>query len=169
MQKTRAMWGAAFRFPPPAIWHALRSGLGVLAVLWIGPPVGHADDALDLAALKGRVVYLDFWASWCAPCLQSFPFMIHLQQTLGPQGLTVIAVNVDRERADAERFLQEHPAQFRVVFDAEGALAQKFSVHGMPSSFVIDRSGRVQVRHEGFRLADRPALEQQVQAWMTRH
>lgn len=93
--------------------------------------------------------------------------MNHLQQTFGSQELVVIAVNVDREHADAERFLQNHPARFQVVFDPQGVLPEKFSVHGMPSSFVIDRAGQVQVRHEGFRLADRDALEQQVRSWVT--
>jgi peroxiredoxin len=95
--------------------------------------------------------------------------MNRLQQTLGPQGLTVIAVNVDRNRADAERFLAAHPAQFRVVFDPQGVLPERFSVHGMPSSFVINRSGFVQLRHEGFRRADRATLEQQVQSFVTQH
>lgn len=93
--------------------------------------------------------------------------MNHLQQTFGSQELVVIAVNVDREHADAERFLQNHPARFQVVFDPQGVLPEKFSVHGMPSSFVIDRAGQVQVRHEGFRLADRDALERQVRSWVT--
>ena len=128
-----------------------------------------AADPVDLAALKGQVVYLDFWASWCAPCLESFPFMNHLQQTLGSQGLTVVAVNVDRDRADAERFLRQNPAQFRVIFDPQGVLPERFSVHGMPSSFVIDRSGVVEIRHEGFRLTDRVWLEQQVRSWVTQH
>ena len=149
---------------------ALRTGVAILlAAAWFVSPVARPSDAVDLTALKGQVVYLDFWASWCAPCLESFPFMNHLQQTLGPQGLTVIAVNVDRDRADAERFLRQHPAQFRVIFDPQGVLPQRFSVHGMPSSFVIDRSGVVQVRHEGFRLADQAALEQQVRSWVIQH
>jgi peroxiredoxin len=95
--------------------------------------------------------------------------MNHLQQALAPQGLTVIAVNVDRNTADAEQFLRRHPAQFRVVFDPQGMLPEKFSVHGMPSSFVIDRNGVVQLRHEGFRLADRAALEQQVRSQLAEH
>jgi cytochrome c biogenesis protein CcmG/thiol:disulfide interchange protein DsbE len=95
--------------------------------------------------------------------------MNHLQQTLGPLGLTIIAVNLDRDRSDAERFMLAHPAQFRVVFDPQGVLPQRFSVHGMPSSFVIDRSGSVQLRHEGFRRADRGTLEQQVQSIVRQH
>lgn len=138
--------------------------LAAFAVLGARASPSQPRDPVDLGALKGRVVYLDFWASWCAPCRESFPFMNHLQQTLGQQGLAIIAVDVDRDRGDAERFLREHPAQFRVVFDPQGVLPERFAVHGMPSSFVIDRRGQVRLRHEGFRLADRETLEQQVRS-----
>ena len=86
--------------------------LATIALAWFPSHAAHATDPLDLAAFRGQVVYLDFWASWCAPCLESFPFLNHLQQTLGPQGLTIVAVNLDRTRADAERFLQSHPHSF---------------------------------------------------------
>lgn len=141
---------------------------GMLCLMLLGAPAaavaGGAGQLLDLAAFRGRVVYLDFWASWCAPCRQSFPWMNRLQHELGADGLVVVAVNVDRQRGDAEGFLREHPAQFRVVFDPEGVLAEKFGVRGMPTSFLIDRSGRVESRHEGFFLRDRGALEQRVRA-----
>ncbi len=128
-----------------------------------------ADDLLDLPAFKGRVVYLDFWASWCAPCRESFPWMNRLQGELGHDGLVVIAVNVDRERADADRFLREHPAQFRIVYDPDGLLPEKFGVGGMPTSFLIDRNGHVQSRHEGFLLRDRDTLRQQIRALVLAH
>jgi thiol-disulfide isomerase/thioredoxin len=121
-----------------------------------------ADEVLDLGELKGRVVYLDFWASWCAPCRESFAWMNRLQQQLGPEGLVIVAVNVDRERRDAERFIRAHPAHFRIVFDPDGLLPEKFAVQGMPTSFLIDRDGRVHARHEGFRLTDREALARAV-------
>jgi thiol-disulfide isomerase/thioredoxin len=128
-----------------------------------------ADELLDLTAFKGRVVYLDFWASWCAPCRESFPWMNRLQRERGSVGLVVIAVNVDRERADAERFLREHPAQFRIVYDPDGLLPEQFGVRGMPTSFLIDRNGHVQSRHEGFLLRNRDALRQQVRAAVLAH
>ena len=128
-----------------------------------------AGDALDLTAFKGQVVYLDFWASWCAPCRESFPWMNRLQGELGHDGLVVIAVNVDRERADADRFLREHPGQFRIVYDSDGLLPEKFGVRGMPTSFLIDRNGRVQSRHEGFLVRDRDALTQQIRALVLAH
>jgi cytochrome c biogenesis protein CcmG/thiol:disulfide interchange protein DsbE len=124
---------------------------------------------VDLAAFRGQVVYLDFWASWCAPCRESFPWMNRMQAELGAAGLVVIAVNVDREHADAERFLRQHPAQFRIVFDPPGMLPEKFGVHGMPTSFVIGRDGTLQLRHEGFRRSDRDALAQQLRALVLAH
>jgi cytochrome c biogenesis protein CcmG/thiol:disulfide interchange protein DsbE len=127
------------------------------------------DPLLDLAAYKGQVVYVDFWASWCAPCRESFPWMNRMQAQFGPDGLVIIAVNVDHERVDAERFLREHPAQFRIVFDPDGKLPEEFGVRGMPTSFLIGRDGRVQSRHAGFRLTDRDPLTQQIRVLLHAH
>jgi cytochrome c biogenesis protein CcmG/thiol:disulfide interchange protein DsbE len=149
------------------------TGLAATLLLLVAPsPPANASgpgEVLDLTAFKGQVVYLDFWASWCAPCRESFPWMNGLQGELGAHGLVVIAVNVDRERADADRFLREHPAQFRIVYDPDGQLPEKYGVRGMPTSFLIDRDGHIQARHEGFLLRDRDALRQQVRALVLVH
>ncbi len=117
----------------------------------------------DLAALRGQVVYLDFWASWCGPCRQSFPFMNELQTALGPKGLAVVAVNLDEEAVDAQDFLARHPASFRVAGGDNHACAEAFQVEAMPSTYLIDRAGQVRVVHHGFRGGDaaelRTALE----------
>jgi cytochrome c biogenesis protein CcmG, thiol:disulfide interchange protein DsbE len=109
---------------------------------------------LDLSALHGQVVYLDFWASWCAPCRQSFPWMQSMQQTYGAQGFSVLAINVDHDRADAEHFLKEFRPPFEVRFDPEGTLAQQFKITGMPTSLILDRRGVVRFTHIGFWPAD---------------
>ena len=117
-------------------------------------PIRGEPDTGTIPLLKdqsGKVVLLDFWASWCVPCRQSFPWMTQLQQRLGPQGLVVIAVNLDRDRKLATRFLEQTPAEFRIEYDPEGKLAEQFGVVAMPMSFVIDRQGRVRERHAGFR------------------
>jgi cytochrome c biogenesis protein CcmG/thiol:disulfide interchange protein DsbE len=119
---------------------------------------------LNLAEYRGKVIYLDFWASWCSPCRDSFPWMSQLQARLEPLGLIVIAVNVDRVRVEADRFLRNLPPGFQVVYDPEGFLPKQFGVKGMPTSFVIDRKGVVRLRHEGFRRADEAALADQVQS-----
>jgi thiol-disulfide isomerase/thioredoxin len=109
------------------------------------------DVEVSLESLRGRVVYVDFWASWCLPCVRSFPFMDTLQAELGAQGLTVLAVNVDEQLADAQRFLAAHPAQFGVVRDASLRCPAAFAVQGLPTSFLIDRAGRIRHVHRGYR------------------
>jgi cytochrome c biogenesis protein CcmG/thiol:disulfide interchange protein DsbE len=115
-----------------------------------------------LDSLHGKVVLVDFWASWCGPCLQSFPWMNDLHARHGGDGLVIVAVNVDQDRALADAFLKKIPPQFRVEYDAAGSLAQQFGVEAMPTSFLIDRAGRVRVRHAGFREKHREDREQQI-------
>lgn len=111
------------------------------------------------APLAGRVVLLDFWASWCAPCRLSFPWMDELLARHAASGLAVLAVNLDRQRPAAEQFLRQVPTRARVVFDPAGESPRRFGVRTMPSSFVIGRDGRIRLQHEGFRDADRAPLE----------
>jgi len=141
----------------------MRSALLSLSLVLAWQPA-FADTVLDLGALHGKVVYVDFWASWCAPCLESFPWMNRIQEDFGPDGLVVIGVNVDHEHADAERFLKQHAAHFHVIFDPQGLAPEKFGVQRMPTSLLVDRHGEVRLRHEGFRLVDRESLEQQIRA-----
>jgi thiol-disulfide isomerase/thioredoxin len=121
-----------------------------------------ADASLDLAALRGEVVYLDFWASWCGPCRLSFPWMQQMQDTYAQQGLKVIAVDVDHDRRDAERFLAAFHPSFDVRFDPTGTLAERFKVQGMPTGLVIDRRGVVRYTHIGFRPVDKSEFEGQL-------
>jgi len=110
----------------------------------------------------GKVVLLDFWASWCSPCLQSFPWMNELQQKHGGKGLVVLAVNLDQDRKLAEAFLGKTPAKFRVEYDSKGDVARQFEVQAMPTSFLIDRQGKVRVRHAGYKAKHRQEREQQI-------
>lgn len=104
-----------------------------------------------LPDLKGKVVLVDFWASWCAPCKESFPTMNDLQKRYGPQGLIIIAVNVDENNSDMVDFLKKHSASFAVVRDAAQKLVDKVDISTMPASFLIDSSGKVRFTHSGFR------------------
>ena len=99
---------------------------------------------------KDRVVLIDFWASWCGPCKESFPVMEELQKTYGRRGLRVIAVNVDEKRSDMEHFLKDHPVGFTVARDARQVLVEKADIGTMPSSFILDSSGKVRFAHSGF-------------------
>ncbi|MCW5633687.1 MAG: TlpA family protein disulfide reductase [Rubrivivax sp.] len=112
-----------------------------------------------LVAGRARLTYVDFWASWCAPCRQSFPWMNEMHARFGPQGLRIVAVSVDAKRSDAERFLASHPAAFSVVFDREGAFAKSVDVKTMPTSMLIDAQGKVLLVHAGFTARDREQLE----------
>ena len=115
-----------------------------------------------LKAYSGKVVLVDFWASWCGPCLRSFPWMNDLQQRYGGEGLVVVAVNLDQERALADAFLKKLPPQFRIEYDSAGDIARQFGVQVMPSSFLVDRHGKLRVRHAGFRDAQRAERERQI-------
>jgi len=107
-------------------------------------------DSLDLGAYKGKVVYLDFWASWCTPCRQSFPWMNEVQETYGRKGLVVIGVNVDRDRELADEFLQATGAQFKIVYDTDGMIAGEYDFKDMPTSVLIGRDGKIRAVHNGF-------------------
>jgi cytochrome c biogenesis protein CcmG, thiol:disulfide interchange protein DsbE len=123
---------------------------------------------LNLRELRGRVVYLDFWASWCGPCKQSFPWMNALQQRYGAQGLQVVAVNLDERNEDARRFLAKVPAQFRVAFDGAGDTPKRYAILGMPTSVLIGADGRVLKVHAGFNADDTAALESAIQQALAR-
>ncbi len=114
------------------------------------------------ANLKGKVIYVDFWASWCKPCKQSFPWLNDMQAKYKQLGFEVVAINVDQEQSAANDFLQKLSPQFTVAFDPSGKTAEQFHVQGMPSSYLIARQGNMRAAHVGFREADRAKLEQAV-------
>jgi len=133
------------------------------------PSSGAAEPRADLVALdslradsiplEGRVVYVDFWASWCPPCRQSFPWMVELQDKYAPRGLCVVAVSVDKSHKDALSFFREANPQFEVVFDSTGSLAERYGLEAMPTSFVYGRDGRLRYTHQGFSSGDEPVLD----------
>ena len=122
-----------------------------------------ADGIVKLDNYRGKVVYLDFWASWCGPCRQSFPWMNAMQSRFGAQGLQVVGINLDAKSEDGRRFLAKIPANFVVAFDPGGTSARLYGVKGMPSSVLIDRNGKVIFEHIGFNEADRADLEKAIQ------
>jgi thiol-disulfide isomerase/thioredoxin len=118
--------------------------------------------AVRLEDYRGKVVYLDFWASWCGPCRLSLPWMEELRREFAPAGFEVIAVNVDEAPADGLRFLARHPVSYPVAGDAQGAIAALYDVSDMPSSYLIDRAGTVRLVHRGFNRDDAPRLREAV-------
>ena len=117
-------------------------------------PALSTDGDLSLQSLRGKVVYLDFWASWCGPCRVSFPLLEKLRDEMGPSGFEVFAISVDEVEAEARQFLTELPVSYPVVRDGTGATPQVFGILGMPTGYLIDREGVVREVHEGFRKSD---------------
>jgi peroxiredoxin len=111
-------------------------------------PARHGTVALD--SLRGRVVLVDFWASWCEPCRKSFPWMKTMVERYGAKGFTVVAIDLDKERADALAFLERYDAPFPVAFDPSGQTAEAYKVGAMPTSVLVDRAGTIVYTHAGF-------------------
>lgn len=125
-------------------------------------PIGESQ-ASDLNQYQGKVLYVDFWASWCGPCAKSFPFMNELQQQLKDQGLQIVGVNLDENLDDAKAFLGKYPASFTVMADVSKQCAKDFGVQAMPSSYIIDRNGVVHHVHLGFRPGEAKELRELVE------
>jgi thiol-disulfide isomerase/thioredoxin len=117
-----------------------------------------------LPNLKGKVVYLDFWASWCAPCKASFPVLNSWHQQLAAKGVVVLGVNVDENEADMQTFLKKNTIGFPIVRDAEHKLVSTANVKTMPTSFIIDRKGIIRHVHNGFHKKDESTLLAQLNA-----
>jgi thiol-disulfide isomerase/thioredoxin len=130
------------------------TGLVLVVLALTALPWARAEVPDELEPVSGSVIWVDFWASWCAPCRRSFPWMNAMLERYGDQGLQIIGVNVDKERALAESFLAETPASFDLRYDPAGELAERFGVQAMPSSFLLDANGNVIAKHFGFRMAD---------------
>jgi thiol-disulfide isomerase/thioredoxin len=105
-------------------------------------------------SIKGKVVLIDFWASWCEPCKQSFPVMEGLHKRYSDRGLVIVAINLDEKRPDMEAFLKKNAASFTVMRDPNQKLVDQTGIATMPSSFLIDRDGKVRFTHTGFRGAE---------------
>ena len=119
---------------------------------------------VDLSSLHGQVVYLDFWASWCGPCRKSFPWMNEMHKKYSQQGLKIVAVNLDKDRDAIDKFLAENKAEFTIAFDPAGNVAKRYRLVGMPSSFIIDRTGQIRESHIGFRSSEMEKMESAIKS-----
>jgi len=128
----------------------------------INLPLLSGNGSMELSSLRGKVVYLDFWASWCGPCRQSLPELEKLRTKYAGE-FEVFAINLDEKPADGLKFLEKYPVSYPVVSDAAGRFPEMFKVKGMPTSYVLDRDGNLRFVHEGYRSGDAKKIESIVQ------
>lgn len=137
------------------------------AKLELGEPFDFALPRLDgttvrSADLRGNVVLVDVWATWCAPCEKSFPFYARLVDELGPSGFQVVAVSVDERAQDVKAWLEGRDLPFVIVHDPEGTIPERIGLRTMPSAVLLDREGRVTDVHAGFEAGEAPDIERKV-------
>ncbi len=119
-------------------------------------------DLIDLEQYKGKVIYIDFWASWCGPCRKSFPWMNTMHNKYASQGLQIIAINLDTDKALANQFISKLPAQFTLYYDPKAQTAEAFDLQGMPSSYLFNKQGELVQQHTGFFEEYAPQYEQEI-------
>ena len=111
----------------------------------------------------GKVLLIDFWATWCAPCLKSMPFFNSLYNELNQKGFEIVAVNVDEDSEIARQFLKNRPVSYPVSFDPQGECPKTFEVKAMPSSYLIDKRGIMRKIHLGYRDGDQATLREAIE------
>jgi thiol-disulfide isomerase/thioredoxin len=132
---------------------------GDLAPEFTLPNIHEGKPDISLANLRGKTVYVDFWASWCAPCLRSLPLINELYNKNKHQDFEVIAINVDDPIEDGRDFLLDTPLDYLIAADTDNAVLNSYGVTGMPTSFLIDKDGVVRMVHMGFRGNDIELIE----------
>jgi len=132
-----------------------------------GESVNIEDNELQQAISEnsGKVIYLDFWASWCGPCRQSFPWLNEMQSK--HKNLKIISINLDNNKLLADDFLAETPANFTVIYDPKGKLAKQYKIKGMPSSYLINKTGKLVGAHSGFSVDKQEEYEQSITELLT--
>ena len=115
-----------------------------------------------LAELRGDVVMLNFWATWCGPCRQEMPLLEKLSQRYRDLGFTLVGINVEEDASGMEKFLKDVPVSFTILRDGENKVAKQYGVDGMPSTVIIDRNGVVRYIHRGYKPGEEAQYEQQV-------
>ena len=132
---------------------------GETAPLFTLPDIDADKPAISLESLRGKTVYVDFWASWCAPCLRSMPLINELYGKYRDQDFEVIAINVDDPIEDGQDFLLDNPLDYLIAADTDNTVLNEFGVTGMPTSFLIDKDGVIRMVHMGFRGNDIETIE----------
>jgi len=158
-----------------AVWGVLCAVLGGVVIVPAAsaldagakmPEIGLKDlsgKTVDLAALSGKVVIVDFWATWCAPCKEELPELEKFHKKYAAKGLAIVGVSIDKEAGVVKPFLDKLKISFPVVHDGAHSLAGKYSPPRMPSSYIVDKKGIVRYVHGGYRASDAAEFEKQIQ------
>jgi peroxiredoxin len=109
---------------------------------------------VSLAQYRGQVVMINFWASWCGPCRQEFPLLESIYRKYGRMGFTLLGVNVEPDSQAANDWLKQTPVSFPILYDKDSKVSKLYDVAGMPSTVLIDRSGKLRMLHRGYRPGD---------------
>ena len=128
-------------------------------VITLQTGIAASDVQWDPESHHGKVVIVDFWASWCVPCRRSFPWLNAMHRKYADQGLVIIGVNLDAERSAAMTFLEDFPPEFGIYYDETKDLAREFGVVAMPSSYLIGRDGDIRQKHFGFKVKKQDEYE----------
>ncbi len=146
-------------------WPALALEEGEPAPDFTLPTLGGDGETITLSDLRGQVVYVDFWASWCLPCVRSLPEISMLYDDYHDQGFEVVAITIDNPIEDANAFLEEldTPLDYRLAADTDADVMDAYGVRGMPTSFLVDRDGTIRMVHEGYRDGDLQRIENALQ------
>ena len=157
--------------------HMTKYLLILLASIWILAPVNAASiqgkapnftlksnsgKNVKLSELRGQVILLNFWASWCGPCRQEMPLLEKLHQRYSPLGFTVLGVNVEEDPRKAKTLLKDISVSFPILFDTTNKVSKQYKVSAMPSTIMIDRDGNMRYLHKGYKPGD----ETQYKKWV---
>ena len=158
----------------------------LIATLFFGPSffaysadLGETAPAFSLKSISGpepvelesqteKILYIDFWASWCGPCKLSFPSMIKLKELFKDDPFEIIAISVDADSKTAKKFLDSYKINFKVALDSAGVAAEKYALPGMPSSFLLDQDRKVIAKHKGFRKSDFTKIKEEIEEALKR-
>jgi thiol-disulfide isomerase/thioredoxin len=138
----------------------------VSAPLFSGTSI-NTGEQINLKDYRGKVVFIDFWASWCPPCLASLPAYDQMREEIGTDDFELIAINVDEDTQDGRDFLENHPVRYPVLADPDGEIGIPYGIRTLPHSFLLDRDGNIVVSFRSFREGDELKLRKEIEALLS--